>query len=53
MHGEPAPAHTQLDTNPKSPLLSLNDLEVYTGTEPRLSREEEDALLKVIRMELT
>jgi hypothetical protein len=49
MHGEPAPAHTQLDT----PLLSLNDLEVYTGMEPRLRREEEDALLKVIRMELT
>ncbi len=53
MLDEPAPAHTQLDTNPTSPSLSFNDLEVYTGTEPRLSHEEEDALLKVIKLELT
>jgi len=51
MHGETAPAHTQLDTNSRSPLLSLNDLEGYSAMEPRLSREEEDALLKVIRMD--
>lgn len=54
---ESAPSLSQLDANStlstaKSslPSLSPGDLEGYPYIEPRLSNEEEDALLKVIRL---
>ena len=52
---EPVPFLAQLDINPTLPAdnssslpsFSLNDLDGYSDMEPRLSDDQEDALLKV------